>query len=85
MVRREQQTGAFAFEPLADGCDFVRRCLLLGKQVVEAKHHEGVGIGQNSFVYRLFEPRLVDALEHGNRMTGGLPSNLLEAERGAVE
>src|SRR6266487_33244 len=35
MVRREQQASAFTLEPLTNGCDLVRRSLLLGKNVVE--------------------------------------------------
>ena len=37
VVRREQQAGAFALEPLADGRDFLWRGFLLGKKVVESE------------------------------------------------
>ena len=84
-MRREQQAGAFALEPLANGGDFLRRGFLFGKKVVQPEHHERVGVGQNPFVNRQLVARLVDALEHGDRMAGGLAGNLLEAERGAVE
>ena len=47
MVRRKQQAGAFAFEPLVDGRDFLWRGFLLGKEVVESEHHERVGVRQN--------------------------------------
>ena len=63
VVRREQQAGAFALEPLADGRDFLWRGFLLGKEVVESKHHERVGICEDPFVNRQLEARLVDALE----------------------
>ena len=53
--------------------------------MVEAKHHESVGIGQNSSVYRLLEARLVNALEYGHGMASCFPGDLLKAERGAVE
>ena len=85
VVRREQQAGAFALEPLADGRDFLGRGFLLGKQMVESEHHQRVGVGQNPLVDRQLETRLVNALEDGDRMAGGLAGNLLKAERGAVE
>lgn len=85
MVWRQQQAGAFTLKPLTNGCDFVRRGLLLGKNVVEPEHQERVSVGQNSFVNGQFIARLVNALKHGNRMAGCLPSNLLEAQGGAVE
>ena len=85
VVRREQQAGAFALEPLADGRDFLWRGFLLGKEVVESKHHERVGIGEDPFVNRQLEARLVNALENGDRMAGGLAGHLLEAKRGTVE
>ncbi len=85
VVRREQQAGAFALEPLANRCDFLRRGLLLGKKMVEPEHHERVGVSQNPFVNRQLVARLVDALEHGDRVAGCFAGNLLEAERGAVK
>ena len=85
MVRREQQACAFALEPLLDGRDFLRRGFLLGKEVVESKHHERVGICENPFVNWQLETRLVNALENGNSMAGGLAGNTLEVERGTVE
>jgi hypothetical protein len=85
VVRGEQQAGAFALKPLADGCNFFRRHLLLGKEVIQAKHHERVGICEDSFVNRQLEAGLVDALKHCHRMAGGLAGNLLEAESGTVE
>ena len=53
--------------------------------MVWAKHHERVGIGEDSFVNQQLEARLVDALKHRHRMAGGLAGNLLEAESGTVE
>src|SRR6266436_2269479 len=44
VMRREQQAGAFALEPLADCCDFLRCGLLLGKKVVESEYQERVGV-----------------------------------------
>ena len=85
MVRRQQQAGAFALEPFADRRDFVRRGLLLGKNVVQAEHHERVGVGQNPFVDWQLVAGLIDALEHGDGMAGDFAGNLLEAERGAME
>ena len=34
VVRREQQAGAFAHEPLADSCNFLRCGFLLGKKMI---------------------------------------------------
>ena len=85
VVRREQETGAFALEPLANGCDFLRCGLLLGKKMVESEHQERVGVRQNPFVNRQSVARLVDALEHCDRVAGGFAGNLLEAECGAVK
>ena len=76
VVRREQQAGAFALEPLADRGDFLRRGFLLGKKVVQAEHHQRVGVGQNPFVNRQLVAGLVDALEHGDRMAGGFAGDL---------
>ena len=85
MVRSEQQAGAFALEPLADRRDFLRRRFLFGKEMVEAEHHERVGVRQNSFIDRQLVAGLVDSLENGDRMAGYLAGDLLEAERGAME
>src|ERR1700737_5548599 len=64
VVRREEQAGAFALEPLADGRDFLWRGFLPGREVVEAKHHERVAIGEDPFVNRQLETGLVNALEN---------------------
>ena len=85
MVRREQQAGAFAVEPFADGGDFLWRRLLLGEKVVQPEHHERVGVGQNAFVNRQFESCLVDALKDGDGVAGHLSGELLEAESGAMK
>src|ERR1700732_235862 len=85
VVRREQQAGAFALEPLASGRDFLWRGFLPGREVVEAKHHVLVGLCEDSVVNRQLKTRLVNALENADRMAGGLARNLLEAERGTVE
>ena len=84
-MRRKQQAGAFALEPLAYRCDLFWCRLLFGKKVVESEHQERVGVSQNPFVNRQFVTRLVDALEHGNRVASCFTGNLLEAERGAVK
>ena len=85
VVRRKQQAGSFALEPLADRLDFLRRRFLLGDQVVQAEHHQRVRVGQHAFVNRQLVAGLVDALEDGDRMSGGLADDLLESERGAME
>ena len=53
--------------------------------MVEPKHHERVRVRQDPLVERLPVPRLVDPLEDGNRMSGGLADKLLKAERRAME
>ena len=53
--------------------------------MVESEHQERVGVRQNPFVNRQFVARLVDALEHCDRVAGGFAGNLLEAECGAVK
>ena len=45
----------------------VRRGLLLGDEMVEPEHQQGVGVGQDPLVDRQPEAGLVDALEHGDR------------------
>ena len=84
-MRRKQQAGAFTLEPLAYRCDLFWCRLLFGKKVVESEHQERVGISQNPFVNRQFVTRLVDALEHGDRVASCFTGNLLEPERGAVK
>ena len=85
VMRREQQAGSVSLQPLPDGGDLLRRGGLLGYQMVEAENHQGIRVRQNPFVYRQLVSGLVDALEHGNRMTGSLTCQLLEGECGAVE
>ena len=58
---------------------------LLASDVVKAEHEERVGIRENPLIDQLFETCLVNALEHGNGMTGDLARQLLEGEGGAVE
>ena len=45
------------------------------RQMVEAEHHQRVGVGQNPFVDGQLVSRLVDALEHGDRVAGGFAGN----------
>ena len=54
-------------------------------EVVEAEHHQRVGVGQDPFVDRELVAGLVDALEDRHRMPGGLAGQLLERQGGAVE
>ena len=85
VVRAENQAPAFAFEPIADGVDFLWGRLLLGDQMIEAEHHQGVRIVENARVDGKFLARLVDALVHGNWMSGQLSNQLLETEQRQVE
>ncbi len=81
VVRTENQARAFALEPLAHRFDFRRGRLLLGDQVIEAEHHQRVGIVENARVDRKLLPRLVDALVDGDRMSGLLANQLLETQQ----
>jgi len=45
VMRREQQTGAFALEPLLNGGDFLWCGFLFGKKVVQSENQEGIGVG----------------------------------------
>ena len=47
--------------------------------MVEAEHHESVGVGQYPFIDRQSITRLIDALEHRDGMAGDVLGNLLEA------
>ena len=85
VMRGEQQAGAFAFEPLANGLDFLRCGFLFGKEVVQPEHQERVGVGQNPFVNRQLVAGLIDALEHSDRVAGGFAGDLLEVKRGPME
>ncbi len=53
--------------------------------MVEAEHHQRVGVGEDPLVDRQLVPRLVDALVHGDGMPGRLAHELLERQRRAVE
>ncbi len=53
--------------------------------MVEPEHHQRVGVGQDPLVDREFVAGLVDALEDGDRVPGGLLRDLLERQGGAVE
>ena len=65
--------------------DFFRCGHLLRRQVVEAEHHERVGVGQNPLVDGQRVASLVNALEDGDWVAGSFAGNLLKAERGAME
>ena len=53
--------------------------------MVEAEHHQRVGVGQHAFVDRELVAGLVDALEDGHWVPGGLLGQLLESQGGPVE
>ena len=85
MVRREQQAGAFAVEPFADGGDFLWRRLLLERRwsspntmSVSASARMRSSIGS-------LKSCLVDALKDGDGVAGHLFGELLEAESGAMK
>ena len=47
---------------------------LFGRDMVEAKHHQRVGVGEHALVDRQLVAGLIDALEDGNRMAGRSPA-----------
>ena len=81
----QKQAGALPPEPLGDRGDLFRGSLLLGEQMVEAEHHERVGVGQDPFVDRQLVAGLVDALEDRDRVPGGFFGELLERQGRPVE
>ncbi len=74
-----------SLEPFRDRRDLLGCGLLFRQQMVEAEHHERVGVGQHAFVDREPVAGLVDALEDGDGVPGGLSRELLEGEGGTVE
>ena len=78
MVRSEQQAGPIAFEPFANCVDLARLRFLFRNEVIQAKHHQCVCVGQHPFVNRQLVPRLIDALEHRDRMPRRLSHDRLE-------
>ncbi len=74
-----------SLEPFRDRRGLLGCGLLFRQQMVEAEHHERVGVGQHAFVDREPVAGLVDALEDGDRVSGRLLGQLLEGQRGPVE
>ena len=85
VVRAENQARALALEPLAHRFDFLRGRLLLGDQMIEAEHHQRVGVVENARVDRKLLPRLVDALVDGDWMSRQLANQLLETKQRQME
>ena len=85
VVGRQQQAGALPLQPLGDRGDLLGCGFLFGEQMVQTEHHQRVGVGQDPFVDRQLVAGLVDALEDGDRVPGGLSGELLECQGGAVE
>src|SRR3954454_22644829 len=84
-MRREEQASALPLEPLGDRCDLLARWLLLGQEVVESQHHEGVRVGQDAFVDRKLVAGLVDTLEDRHRMRGRFLWHCWRIQGGPVE
>ena len=53
--------------------------------MVQAEHHQGVRIRENSFINWQFVPCLVDALINSHGMTSRLAYELLEGEGRTME
>ena len=58
---------------------------LLGDQMIEAEHHQRVGIVENARVDRKLLPGLVHALVHGDWLSRLLADELLETKQRQME
>ena len=67
VMRAEDEARAFALEELAHRLDLLRSGFLFGDHVIEAEHHQRVGVGEHALVDRKRWPGLVDALVDGTR------------------
>src|SRR3984957_64202 len=85
MMGREQKAGVVPLQPFAQRLDLLRRRLLLGQDMIEPEHHEGVGVGENAFIDWLLVTGLIDALENSDWMARRLAGDLLETEGRAVK
>ena len=65
--------------------DFLGGRFLLGDQMIEAEHHQRVGIVENAGVDRKLLTRLIDALVHGDWMSRLLADQLLETKQRQME
>src|SRR5215469_17269575 len=84
-MRTEDQARALTTEESPQGFDFVAGCLLAGDQMIEAEHHERVGVVEDAFVDQQLLPRLIDALINRDRLSGNLPDNALESYEREME
>ena len=75
----EQQAGAFPLSHSRIAAISSGAASCSETQVVEAEHQQRVGVRQHPLVDRQPVARLVDALEHRDRMAGHLADHLLEA------
>ena len=65
--------------------DLFRGRFLLGDQMIEAEHHQRVGVVEHAGVDRQLLPGLIDALVDGDGMSGQLANQLLETEQRQME
>jgi hypothetical protein len=80
VVRPHDQTRAFALQERAHGFDLPGRGLLLGDRVVQPEDQERIGVTDDALVDGQSEARLIDALEHGHRISSDLFDHLLESD-----
>src|SRR6266850_380296 len=85
MVRTEDEASAVAAEKVPQGFYLVRRCFLLGHNVVQAKYHERVGVGEDSFVDRQALSGLVDPLINSHGLSRDLAEEVLEVHQRQVK
>ena len=84
-MRSQNQAGSLAREKLANGFDLGLRRLLLGNQVVQPEHHQGVGVGKHTLVQRQSLAGLIDPLVHRDGLPGGLADHVLKADDRQME
>ena len=72
MVGPNDQACTFAREKLPNRLDFLPGGFLLGDHMVEAEHHEGVGVSEDTLIQRETLTGLIDALINGHGMSRGV-------------
>src|SRR6185503_8415971 len=85
MMRRQQQTIAFALQPVVQGIDFLLAGLRLSSQMVQSEYHQGVGVVEDALVERQPVSRLIHSLEYRHGMSRDLLRDALKILDGAVK
>ena len=74
----QQKARAVPLQPFADRGDLLGRRLLLGDNMIEPEHHQGVGIRENALVLATLYARVRESKRRirGNRRISGQPASL---------